>query len=211
MKLAIFGGTGPLGQEIVAQGLAAGHTLTVLARTPSKLETTHERLTVVQGDVLEPMDVQRTVEGADAVLNTLGIRKLGYNTTVSEGTRNIIRAMEDCGVSRLFTVSSVGVGSSRPQAKTMGFVFYRLLLPFPFRQSFDDKERQEAVIYQSAVDWTVVRPTKLHNRAAQGRYRVTDETDFSVSGDIARADVATFLLDAAAADAHTREIVTVSN
>lgn len=93
MKLAIFGATGPLGQQLVKQALQARHDVRVLVRTPEKLSVNNPGLTVYQGDVLNPDDVKRTVQTADAVLSALGIRRLGYNTTVSRGTRHILDAM----------------------------------------------------------------------------------------------------------------------
>ena len=54
MKLAVFGGTGRTGRLLVEQALAAGHQVTVLVRTPSKLQIGDERLRTVQGDALDP-------------------------------------------------------------------------------------------------------------------------------------------------------------
>ena len=38
MKLVVFGGTGPSGMEVVRQALKKGHFVTVVARTPEKME-----------------------------------------------------------------------------------------------------------------------------------------------------------------------------
>ena len=62
MKLAIFGGTGRTGRLLVEQALAAGHEVTVLARTPAKLDVPPERLRVVQGDALDPNRVEEAVQ-----------------------------------------------------------------------------------------------------------------------------------------------------
>ena len=44
---------------MIPQALAAGHTVTAVARNPAAITIQHERLTVVQGDVLEPY-IERT-------------------------------------------------------------------------------------------------------------------------------------------------------
>ena len=54
MNIAVFGGTGGLGKALVTQGLEAGHEVLVLARTPEKMTVTHDALTVVQGDGMDP-------------------------------------------------------------------------------------------------------------------------------------------------------------
>ena len=46
MKLIILGATGPSGQQVVALALAAGHDVTAVCRTPSKITTTHDKLKV---------------------------------------------------------------------------------------------------------------------------------------------------------------------
>ena len=38
MKIAVFGGTGSMGQSFVAQALNAGHSIQVLARIPQKMK-----------------------------------------------------------------------------------------------------------------------------------------------------------------------------
>ena len=38
MKLVVFGGTGPSGQEVVKQALKLGHIVTVVARTPENMQ-----------------------------------------------------------------------------------------------------------------------------------------------------------------------------
>ena len=54
MKVTLFGATGGLGRECLEQALAAGHEVTVLARTPSKLPADlREKVTVVEGDGLD--------------------------------------------------------------------------------------------------------------------------------------------------------------
>src|SRR6266487_2410836 len=69
MKLAIFGAAGRTGIPLVQQALEEGHEVVALVRTPAKLSIGDERLTVVQGDVAHLADVERVVQGADAVLS----------------------------------------------------------------------------------------------------------------------------------------------
>ena len=111
MKIVIFGSTGSIGQQLVVQALEQGHTVSAVARNLAKLEIEDANLIVVQGDVLDSESVEKAVEGQDAVLCSLGAGSSG--TIRSEGTRNIIRAMEKAGVSRFICLSTLGVGNSR--------------------------------------------------------------------------------------------------
>ena len=70
-----------------------GHMLTAFARDPARVDIKHANLEVIQGDVLDPASVKKAVQGHDAVLCSLGAG--GNGAVRSEGTRNIIHAMED--------------------------------------------------------------------------------------------------------------------
>ncbi|MFD2110542.1 NAD(P)H-binding protein [Thiorhodococcus fuscus] len=52
MQIALFGATSGTGQQVLAQALEQGHTLTALARDPSTLDP-RDGLTTIGGDVLD--------------------------------------------------------------------------------------------------------------------------------------------------------------
>ncbi len=91
--VAVFGGTGKAGRHLVEQALAAGHRVTMLARTPGKVDVQHERLRIVEGDVVDPVAVAKTIEGATAVLSTLGPTKNTPDHQVSRGMAHILEDM----------------------------------------------------------------------------------------------------------------------
>lgn len=59
MTLAILGATGRTGGHALRLALDAGHHVRVLARDPSKLTETHDRLELVQGDATGREDCAR--------------------------------------------------------------------------------------------------------------------------------------------------------
>ncbi|HEY6130732.1 MAG TPA: NAD(P)H-binding protein, partial [Halioglobus sp.] len=75
MNVTLFGATGSLGKECLAQCLQGGHTMTVLVRNPDKLpEALKNRITVIKGDGLAYEDVLRAMPpGTDAVLFAVGV------------------------------------------------------------------------------------------------------------------------------------------
>ena len=60
MKILVVGGTRGIGRQLVEQALACGHGVTALARHPGRPAIEHERLTKVQGDILDA----RSLSGA---------------------------------------------------------------------------------------------------------------------------------------------------
>ncbi|MGD0463394.1 MAG: SDR family oxidoreductase [Tepidisphaeraceae bacterium] len=192
MNLVVFGATGPSGRELLKQALDQGHRVTASARNPEKLTFQHDRLNIIKGDILDPASVEAAIAGADVVLSVLGVRKLGKNTILSDGTGNIIAAMQRRGVRRFICESSLGVGDSRGQ---MSWLFEKIILPSLLRNAFADKEIQERTIMQSEVDWTIVRPAMLTNGPRTGVYRAwVGKPKEAIRGKISRADVADFML-----------------
>jgi putative NADH-flavin reductase len=124
-------------------------------------------------------------------------------TTLSEGTQNIVRAMEKLGVKRFVCESSLGIGDSKGQ---LGFLYNYLVIPILLRNIFADKEVQERVIEESKLDWVIVRPGALTNGPNTGAYRSGfDATDKSIRAKVSRASVADFMLKQLTADVFLRK------
>ena len=190
MKIAVFGATGGTGRQVVEQALAAGHQVTALARNPSKLMLANANLTVVTGNVLNAANVEETLQGVDAAVVSLGNTESNPDYIVSLGTQVIVAAMQRMGAPRrIVVVSSLGVGDSQDQVP---FAF-KLLMKSVLRKPMEDKERQEALVKASDLDWTIVRPGGLTNGPATGRYQSGLDTKIG-AGQVSRADVAAFVL-----------------
>ena len=187
MKLVVFGASGKTGILLVYQALNQGHTVTAFARQSSKVTIQHKNLNVIQGDVLEPEKVREAVEGQDAVLCALGCDKNKPNTMLSEGTRNILEAMELKGVRRFICMSSAGV-----LGNDAGFWFGKIFMPLFLNHVFADKRRQVKVIEGSNTDWVIVRPSGLTDAPRTNTYKIAPGVP--VSHSIPRADVADFML-----------------
>lgn len=192
MKILVIGATGPTGQQIVEQGLAQGHQVTALVRNPDKFEIQHNSLQIVKGDILDPASLD-AVQQQDAVISSLGTKKIGLEpvTVLSEGTKNLLQAMERHSVKRLICITGLGAGDSKGHG---GLLYDKLILSVILRRIYDDKDRQEAEIRQSNLDWVIVRPGILTNHPAKGNYRVLTDLTGVMAGKISRADVAAFVL-----------------
>jgi len=193
MKLLIIGGTGGTGRELIKQALEQGHSVTALVRNPEKVNTTHQQLNVVKGNILVYDNVEKVVEGQDAVLSTLGHKRfLIYTTILSEGTKNIIKAMEKTNVKRFICVTSLGINDSRFK---LGLYYTLFVIPFITFFYFRDKGKQEKLITNSNLDWTIVRPGQLTNGKKRGTYKHgTNVGNYILTKTISRADVAHFIL-----------------
>lgn len=209
MKILVIGATGPTGQQIVEQGLAQGHEVTALVRNPDKFDMQHSSLQVVKGDILDSSSLD-AVQQQEAVISSLGTKKIGLETVTlfSEGTKNLIRAMERHSVKRLICITGIGAGDSKGHG---GFLYDKLILPLVLKRIYDDKDRQEAEIRQSNLDWVIVRPGLLTNDPAKGNYRVLTDLAGVTAGKISRADVAAFVLQQLTDDRYLHQSPLISD
>jgi putative NADH-flavin reductase len=203
MNILVIGATGRTGREVVAQGLGQGHVVTAFARVPADVGQQSDHLRIIQGDVLDYASVVAALRGQTAVVSALGARTHGPTTVLSEGTRNVVRAMEEGGVRRLICESSLGVGDSAGQ---IGPLFDWIVLPLWLRHIYRDKELQERAIRHSALDWVIARPALLTNGRLTGVYQVgLTYSRSSIVPRISRADVADFMLKQLTNDTYSRK------
>ncbi len=192
MKIAVIGASRGIGLQIVEQGLERGHEVTALLRDPAKLTLTHERLRKVQGDAGKESDVRAAVAGQDVVCTCVGIGPTRQPVEIfSRGANNLLSALEGSSI-KLVCVTGIGAGDSRGHG---GFLYDRIIQPLLLRTIYDDKDREEALIRASAVDWLIVRPSFLTNGPRTGVYRTLTNLAGVVAGKISRADVADFVLN----------------
>lgn len=193
MRVLVLGATGATGRHLVEQALAQGHQVTALARNPAKLHRRSPELTVVQGDVTDPLAVERAVRSQDAVLCALGSSTpLKHDPALVAGIGNLVGAMERLHVRRLVYLSFLGVHHGRRQLSPLGkYVVAPLLL----RKVAADHERKEAIIQQSTLEWVIVRPPRLTNGRRTGTYRSGENIQATlVVPRVSRADLAEFML-----------------
>jgi uncharacterized protein YbjT (DUF2867 family) len=213
MRILIFGATGATGSHLVDQALERGHRVSAFVRDPLRLTRNDPALLSVAGDVMDPATVEPALQGQDAVLCALGTmpeakpdlpRRQPQVPVCSVGTRHIIDAMLHHGVRRIVVETSAGIGDSRRTGRFGAAAIIRLFL----REVMADKERQEATLRASAVDWTIIRPVRLSDAARSGRVRSGDAIAWGLMSKIARADVAALMLDCVADAGTSKRAIT---
>lgn len=167
MNILVLGATGRVGSQIVTYALNDRHHVTVLARTPEKIQINNENLTIIQGNVLNKDDIVRAIHGIDVVISALNT---DGRTTLSESMPLIIEAMENEGIKRIITVGTAGILQSRITPNSLRY------------QSSESKQKSTRaaeehhkvydMLKQSSLEWTIVCPTYLPNGERVGKYRV---------------------------------------
>lgn len=211
MKLLVIGATQGIGADTVSEALARGHTVRAMARGADALEP-GERLEPFAGDATDPEDVARALSGVDAVIVTLGIRERlamlwQEERLFSTATGVLLPLMAAHGPARLIVVTGFGAGESRAAMSAPERLGHKAILGRPYA----DKDRQEALVEASDLDWTIVRPVILTNSEARDTVRVLDDPATWRNGLVSRKSVARVLVDLAESGAHSRQGVVVAH
>lgn len=189
MKIIVFGGTGGVGAEVVAQARAAGHDVTVFARTPGKVTTPD--VTVIAGDAFDAASVRAAIAGADVVISALGSTDGPQkHTSLRTMGANIAAALPDSGVQQVLWCASGGVDGE------MTGVAGKLVMRMLAKPLADHRAALEA-LRATGVPLTVARPGSLKDGPLQTDYVETfDGPNVTGGYDIDRASVAHFLVKA---------------
>lgn len=150
MKVFLTGGTGFVGNEVLRQLVAAGHTARCLIRPGSEGRlTVRAGVEVRHGDVIEPETLVGALAGCDAVIHLVGIirefpgKGVTFKRLHCEATRNMVEAAESQGVKRYLQMSANG---TRQNADC------------PYHQT---KWQAEEAVRASGLDWTIFRPSLI--------------------------------------------------
>ncbi len=220
MKVVVFGATGKAGRAVALTLLAAGHQVTAFGRNRAELPA-YPGISLRVGDALNAAEVASAVAGQDAVVVSLGdslnpvVLKLGARLGVKRntppniceaGTANVIAATAAAPVRRLVCITSYGVGDTRERLSLVTRLWFRAL---QLGEQLADKERQEKLVRNSGLDWTLVQPVGLTDGAATGRWLA------STAGErrkrtVSRVDLAAFIAQVLEGGGYVRESVVLS-
>jgi NADH dehydrogenase len=150
LRLVVLGGSGFVGRHLLARLLRDGHSVRLLSRN---LSSHAERLLppgveLQQIDVYDPDALRIAFEGADAVINLVGILNeardngRGFRRAHLELVKLVIAAMQLAGVRRLLQMSSLNAGR--------GDSHY-----------LKSRGEAEAAVKASGLDWTLFEPSVI--------------------------------------------------
>ncbi len=138
----VFGGSGFIGRHVVKRLAQAGYVVRVAVRDTEsamflKPMGAVGQVVLLRALVTEPEAVARAVEGAEVVVNLVGILAEGksgdFQRIHADGAGNVARAAAAAGVSRMVHVSAIGADAASPslyaQSKAAGEAQVRAAMP----------------------------------------------------------------------------------
>lgn len=208
MRLTVFGATGKTGRQVMEQALAAGHEVTAAVRTPAGVELRHERLRVVRCDVMEAAEVAAAVDGADAVISTVGSTSTSAPDLMTVFAGHLVAGMRAHEVERVVSLLGAGVADPRDEG-SLGRTLMRGVMKLVVRRMLEDSQGHAEILRSSGLRWTIARPPRLTDGPRRGSYR-KGYLRLGPRESISRADLASFLLHCASTDDFAGEAPMVS-
>jgi len=191
--LALFGASGRTGRHIVEQALEQGYSIRALVRTPEKLGITHPKLHTVKGDVLDFASVKSVIEHSDTVVSVFGHVKNSPPRVQTEGTKNIVKAMHQAGVSKIVSLSGGALPYPKRDKPKVADHVIRFIMRTVAANMVNDAIEHAEVLENSGLQWVIVRAPRLLDAPRKNHYR-EGWVGVNSSTSIARADLADFIL-----------------
>lgn len=147
-QLVVLGGSGFVGSHLLPRLIRDGHRIVLLSRNREQ----RRALGVLPGVSIHSVDVydanalRRQFEGADAVINLVGILNAFGEQTFQRAhvdlTQRVLGACQAAGVSRLHHMSALKAGQG-------------------LSQYLKSKGEAEAQVRNSSIDWTIYQPSVM--------------------------------------------------
>ena len=116
MKVALFGGTGFVGSYLIDELIKKGHKPQILIRPGSDDKLLNpKQCNIVSGTLSDASAIESTLEGADAVIYTVGIirqfpkKGITFEALHFEGAKHCMDAAAKLGIKRFILMSANGV------------------------------------------------------------------------------------------------------
>lgn len=150
-QLVVLGGTGFVGSHLIPRLAADGHRIVLLSRNRERKRelAVLPSVRIRSADIYDANALRRQFEGADAVINLVGILNAFGKQTFQHAhvdlTQRVIAACQAAGVSRLHQMSALKAGQGLSNyLKTKG--------------------EAEAHVRNSSLDWTIYQPSVMFGR-----------------------------------------------
>ena len=215
MKILVLGATGRTGKYIIEESLKKGHKIAAIARNPDKLK--NYDIDIILGTPYDYETMEKALTGCDAVINTLNVSRKSDNPwaaltapkdLISKSASNAIKAMGEKGITRFVALSTIGAGRSW---KTSPGILRFIVSVSNLRYAFVDHGKQEEILENSSVDYTICRAPMLSTETNTTGAIATQEGDTPKSTKLSRNSAAEFFIRIIENKELIRQTVSLSN
>ncbi len=200
MKILLLGATGRTGKLVLQQALKKGFQVNCLARNSERIPT-DKNISVFEGDPTQKSDLEKAIEGCDAVISVLNISRTSDfpwarlktpEFFLSDVANLLVEAMTEKEIKRITVCSAWGVNETKQDIPGW---FRWFIDNSNIGVAYKDHERQEKVLTESSLDWTIVRPVGLGNSKKPTEIMESFNNNPKPGLLVSRLNVARYLVD----------------
>lgn len=164
MRIAVLGASGKTGQLFITAALKAGHSVRAgVHSTPLPLD--HPQLESSPCDVNNAQDVQKLVNGCDAVVSLLGHSRRTPPHTQTHAMQTLVKLLNGKNVP-IVSLTGTGVRLAGDKVRLLDY-FVAALLKLTYHKRIQDGIDHYQVLANSETPWTIIRVMKLGSGPAQ--------------------------------------------
>jgi putative NADH-flavin reductase len=160
MNISIFGADGRTGIEVVRYAQDKGHNVTAFVYNKNSETLFPEGIKIIQGNVLQYEEVRGAINGSDAIISVVGHIKGSDPLMQTKGMKNIVNAMQECGVKRVLSLTGTGVRIDGDKPSFLDRIL-NMAVGFVDPNRLRDGIEHAKILQNSNLDWTIVRVLKL--------------------------------------------------
>lgn len=166
MKVLLLGATGRTGKHVLSTALEKGYQVHCVVRNPDKVD---HRAQVFEGTPSDITVLEKAIKGCDCVIGILNISRNSDfpwsklrtpENFLSDVMGKLITLAEKNGIKRVVVCSAWGVSETKEDIPGW---FNWFIENSNIGVAYKDHERQEKLLEDSELNWTIVRPVGLTN------------------------------------------------
>jgi putative NADH-flavin reductase len=215
MKILLLGASGRTGKIILQKAIQDGLKVTAIVRDKSKLEGTVAK--IIEGTPYYKDTVLSSAKECDAVISTLNISRTSDSPwaklrspedLISRSVQNAVEGMRQNNVKRIIVLSVLGAGDSKDK---MPMLFNLFISMTNLRYAFKDHTRQEEILAESGLEWTVIRLPMLTDDVGEDEVLVNMNDGTRLKRKVNRETVARFILNILNEEKYYKKTIAISN
>nr|WP_294793521.1 NAD(P)-binding oxidoreductase [uncultured Mucilaginibacter sp.] len=215
MRVLLLGATGRTGKHVLTHLLKAGHVVNAVVRDKTKLNN-NGQLHVFESDDINKTILKHAMQGCEAIISMLNISRTSDfpwaklrtpKTFLSDAMANIIAVAEEAGIKKVVVCSAWGVHETKKDIPT----WFRWLIDYSnIGVAYLDHERQELLLRQSKLDFTIVRPVGLTNSTKEKQVQVSQNNSPKPKMMVSRKNTGAFFVQLLSNTSYSRHAIVIS-
>ena len=210
MNITIFGANSSIGKYLIDLFVNDNHNVTAFIDKPGSIKLPPKNINLIVGHAYDHRLVGDAIKNADVVINAcrpdFKVFKNNDNYANNISNKTIIEEMIKLNKKRFITISRAMDNNAVGKSNHLASISLNKILYKSYKKDF---KCTLDILYNSNLDWTVLRVIRTLPSRKKGEYLVS--TQNKVSSFVSNYNIAYFLYNTSINKAFIRECVVISN